>query len=249
MFTFDSTPVKFVGLFIMFLFTTAWGLWELTRPAERRTRISGILHLWMSVVMLLMVSRGLWQPFVKVIPLPVLTATQALSAVWFLWQARRAGADRPLVRHHLGHAAMFGAMTWHLAAMGVKMPHMGPDMRAWVAQESAVGGALWTFALVGVPFMLWLLYAGIRSLAEAIAPAGASVLVRDGSAAPIAVGAGPAVRVEPAVEVAGCHAPRVVGTPQQRLGRLHDAAMNLGMFWMSTGLVVPLLPFMAALAF
>jgi len=42
---------------------------------------------------------------------------------------------------------------------------------------------------------------------------------------------------------------RPVGTTPYRLEVLSAFAMNLGMFWMSTGLLVPILPFFAVLAF
>lgn len=255
-FTFDAVPVKFIGLFILFAFSTAWGLWELTRPADRRARTSGVLHLWMSVVMLLMVSRVLWQPFTTVVPLPVITLTQALPMGWFAWLAWCARADRALARHHAGHAVVFGAMTWHLAAMAVKMPHMGPDMAAWVDQESRVGGVLGVTALLGVPFMLWLLWAGVVALRDAIAPRAAHAhgggdrharAAAPALALAVAAHGGRALEDAQVLEVTGCHAPRAIGTPAHRLGRLHDAAMTLGMFWMSTGLLAPLLPFMRVL--
>lgn len=274
MFTFSATPVKFVGLLVMFAYTTGWGVYQLTRPADRRTRVSGLLHLWMSVVMLLMVPRSVWQPFVKVVPLPLIAATQALSVVWFAWFASKERADRSLAAHFAGHATMFAAMTWHLIAMSVKMPHMGTGMAAWVAEESKAGGVLWTVALIGVPFMAWLLYAGVRSLIEAVAPARTQALEasdhhdhahhdpahevhgqHDHAAMTAAMtSGGTAVALDrdvarPLLEVAGCHEPQPVGSPLQRLGRLHDAAMNLGMFWMSTGLMVALLPFMSVFAF
>ena len=271
----DATPVKFFGLLIMFSYTTGWGIYQLTRPADRRTRISGLLHLWMSIVMLLMVPRSVWQPFVRTIPLPLIAVTQALSVVWFVWLVAKERADRSLALHFAGHAAMFAAMTWHLIAMGVKMPHMGPGMPAWVKAESSPGGLLWIVALVGVPFMAWLLYAGVRALVETVAPAPVQVAEAHDHAhahhehahhgnghdgmnhsghdhagmEESATSGTTAVEVRHVLEVAGCHEPQPLGSPLQRMGRLHDAAMNLGMFWMSTGLMVALLPFMAIFAF
>lgn len=233
MFTFDATPVKFVGLLIFFLYTTGWGVYALTKPGDWKQRVSGALHLWMSIVMLLMVSTMVWRPFVKVIPVPVLIATQVISVVWFLYMAF-SSADKGKRLHFLGHSAMFGAMAWHLSAMFVKMPHMvkgadgkmGMDMQ-WMKQASMPGGPLWVAALVGVPFMLYLLIAGVKYLVEVFQVAPAT----------------------PHTEAAACHAPAVVGTRDHRLGKLHDALMNLGMFWMSTGLMTALLPFMKYLAF
>jgi hypothetical protein len=42
---------------------------------------------------------------------------------------------------------------------------------------------------------------------------------------------------------------RPQGSLTYRLAHSADFAMNAGMFWMSTGLLVPLLPFFAALSF
>ncbi len=227
MFTFDATPVKFVGLLIMFAFTTGWGIYELTRPTDWRGRVSGIAHLWMSIVMLLMVPTMVWMPFVKVVPQPLILATQAASTLWFIWLAVRAtSSDQRL--HFAGHAAMFGAMTWHLAAMAVIMDGVAksglPKMQ-WMMSQRAPGQPMWIAAVVGLPFMVYLLVAGVRALVKALAPASG------------------------AVEEGGCHAPRTQGTATDRLGKLSEAAMNIGMFWMSTGLMTALLPFMALLAF
>ena len=111
--------------------------------------------------------------------------------------------------------AMFAAMTWHLTAMAVKASAraelgMGPAMREWMEQAGRPGRVLWVFALVGLPFMAYLLVAGALALWRALRPGGAA---------------------------------------GRRLAALSDFAMNFGMFWMSTGLLTPILPFFAALAF
>ena len=110
---------------------------------------------------------------------------------------------------------MFAAMTWHLTAMAVKASAraelgMGPAMREWMEQAGRPGRVLWVFALVGLPFMAYLLVAGALALWRALRPGGAA---------------------------------------GRRLAALSDFAMNFGMFWMSTGLLTPILPFFAALAF
>ena len=56
MFAFAETPVKFVGLVILFAGCTLWSIYELTRPQDARQRISNVLHLVMAIVMLLMVA-------------------------------------------------------------------------------------------------------------------------------------------------------------------------------------------------
>ncbi|QGF23343.1 hypothetical protein [Raineyella fluvialis] len=46
-----------------------------------------------------------------------------------------------------------------------------------------------------------------------------------------------------------CHEQRAVASPTYRLAALAGFAMNFGMFWMSTGLMTPILPWMTHLAF
>ena len=61
-------------------------------------------------------------------------------------------------------------------------------------------------------------------------------------------GAGRAV-LTPAGPERGCHEVRAVGSTAHRLAASCDFAMNFGMFWMSTGLLVPILPFFTVFAF
>ena len=136
------------------------------------------------------------------------------------------------------------------------------------------GGTMWAFALAGLPLMTYLLASSLRSLVQATKPAdsaaadtcpcgpgcdcgpGCSCYVTHARAAErdpelVAAGAVPAsrpVEVRP-VSTRTCHELRPVGTTKFRLEALAGFAMNLGMFWMSTGLIVPVLPFFAALAF
>lgn len=293
MFTFAATPVKFVGLLILFAWCTIWCVYELTRPQDAKRRVSNVLHLVMAVVMLLMVVRPVWSAFVMVFPMPVMVGVFVLATAWFLGLTISAyrGADRTLFRHYAGHTAMFAAMVWHLAAMAVKRPHMtpspgssmghdmgptmGPDMVAWMAAESVPGGILWVFALIGVPFMTYLLAASVVDLRRAFQPRAAvnnacpcgtgctcgpecacgpaHVQVEQVSRELAMASAGPgpstAAVTTPILQTAGCHEERPVGSPLYRASALADFAMNFGMFWMSTGLMTALLPFFSVFAF
>lgn len=288
MFAFADTPVKFVGLLLLFAWCTGWSIYELTRPQDVRQRISNALHLVMAVVMLLMVAPITWKGLIVVVPTFALVGVFALSTAWFAWLAVDAfrASDRHGWLHFLGHSAMFGAMTWHLSAMAVMQAAMsrgmgtgmgsgtGMDKSQLMAAQSQPGGTLWIFALVGVPFMTYLLISSLRSLwqavqtrsavAEATCPCGpgctcgpecscwvnhtdAAVrepeLVRSGGAAPVRLA------VAPAVSTHSCHEVRPVGTVKYRLEVMSAFAMNFGMFWMSTGLLVAILPFFAMFAF
>ena len=84
--------------------------------------------------------------------------------------------------------------------------------------------------------MAYLLIAGALALWRALRPGGAVNTDESAAHAPAAHGD------------CGCRDGRsdAVG---HRLAALSDFAMNFGMFWMSTGLLTPILPFFAALAF
>ena len=230
MFTFDQTPVKFVGLLVLLTWCTLWCAHGLARSRGARQRVGAALHLVMAAVMLAMVPKPVWTTLTGVVPVPVIAAAFAAATVWFVWLTAGApgrptdsgSADsgsahaRPTDSGctHAGHAAMFAAMTWHLAAMAVKASAraelgMGPAMHQWMEQAGRPGRVLWVFALVGLPFMAYLLVAGALALWRALRP----------------------------------------GAAGRRLAALSDFAMNFGMFWMSTGLLTPILPFFAALAF
>lgn len=250
MFTFDATPVKFVALLVMFLWCTAWCIYEVTRRQSASQRVSNGLHVLMAVVMLAMVSTATWKPLASVVPASAWAVVFGVCVVWFLSRipGARAAGDTAGVKHFAGHSLMFGAMSWHLAAMAVKHSakqaamgadhggtgqgdagHSGMQMDAahgvGMDAMSAQGSATWWFAVVGLIFMTYLLIASFIALTR--------VFKKD------AMG-----------EVAACCAEiRTPGTPKFRLAALSDFAMNFGMFWMSTGLMVPLLPFFAALSF
>lgn len=292
MFTFDATPVKFVGLLLLFAWCTAWSLYEVTRPQDRRHRISHALHLGMAVVMLLMVARPTWRAVTAIVPTPVWAAAFGLATAWFGWltvDAARA-SDRPGRQHFAGHTLMFAAMTWHLAAMAAKMAGKASGMASsgvahdmgghamagsahgasagataggtaaggampgamgtmnadWMSAQSQPGGVLWWFALAGLPLMAYLLVAAVAALrrAFAAAPVDAGVLVSSG----VQVDGGQAG----GGQVSGGHScddgrPRRAATA--RMAAASEFAMTGGMFWMSTGLLTPVLPFFALLAF
>lgn len=246
MFTLTDTPVKFIGLFILFVWCSVWCVYELTRHQDRVQHLSNSLHLLMAVVMLVMVARTTWLPFVHAVTGPVLVGVFVLSTLWFVGLAV---VRRGLRLHYTGHAAMFGAMSWHLIGMVVKMPHMGPGMPAWMMQQSKPGGSLWVVAMVGLPFMAYLLVSSLLDLVRAIRPAEAPV--HHEARVLVGAGAGGDTVTEPTpmTEHAACHEPRAIASPTFRLAALAGFAMNFGMFWMSTGLMTPVLPWMGYLAF
>lgn len=250
MFTFDETPVKFIGLLVLLSWCTIWCLYELTGSRGARQRVCDVLHLVMAVVMLAMVPKGVWMALTGVVAVPMIVAVFAAATLWFAWltfgtlgQSRRhGGAHRGHGLHHAGHTAMFAAMTWHLAAMAVKASARGrlgtgPQMHHWMEQAKQPGSILWIFALVGLPFMTYLAIASILALWRALRPGTPD---------------DPRGSARRAGDTDGCHKARrddAAGTTRHRLASLCDFAMNFGMFWMSTGLLTPILPFFAALAF
>ncbi|WCC80979.1 hypothetical protein O6R08_01475 [Cutibacterium equinum] len=135
---------------------------------------------------------------------------------------------------------MFAAMVWHLAAMrtmsmtasnhtgmgtmnhtdmdhGMDHAHMGHPA------QTAMNAAMHNFAVVGIPLVVALLALAIAGLLRAITG-----------------------KAENPRKVPTCH---VVATEPRaiRLSGLADFAMAFGMFWMSTGLLAPVMPFMAHL--
>lgn len=226
MFSLTGAPVTFVGLLILFGWCVVWGFVELRRPHSRTHVISQALHALMAVVMLLMVAPVTWHVVTMVVPTSVWAGVFLVAAGWYGWQAVASRREKPALLHYLGHTAMFVAMAWHLAAMALMSArHAGPGAHdSSMMHASEPGGPLWTVALAGLPLMAFLAVASLHFLRMAVLPPA-------GAAMP------------------GCHEPRPVGSRDQRLGALSDFAMHAGMFWMSTGLLTPLLPFMAALRF
>ena len=276
MFSLAETPVKFVGLLLLFTFCTLWSVYELTRPQDVRQRISNALHVVMAVVMLSMVERTTWHGLVAVVPMFTLVGLFAMGTAWFVWLAM-AALDRRGGLHFFGHAAMFAAMTWHLSAMAVmkaaKSPGMGMGPGAGMGHGAGMGSSVVIVALIGLPLMVYLLVSSLRSAWQAAQPApaiaadscpcgpdcgcgeecscrlnhadavvGEPQLVASGRAAPLHL-----TVVPPAAATHSCSEVRPVGTTKYRLEALAAFAMNFGMFWMSTGLLVPILPFFAML--
>ena len=115
MFTFDETPVKFIGLLVLLSWCTIWCLYELTGSRGARQWVCDVLHLVMAVVMLAMVPKGVWMALTGVVAVPMIVAVFAAATLWFAWltfgtlgQSRRhGGAHRGHGLHHAGHTAMF----------------------------------------------------------------------------------------------------------------------------------------------
>ena len=242
MFTFAATPVMYVGLFVLFAWCTLWSAVELIRSTTPQHRVSNALHLVMSVVMLAMVPRSTYAALSAVVPVGVQAGFFLLAALWFVALAvRTAGPGRG---HFIGHALMFAAMTWHLVGMMVKMAQMAGH---GMGEHAAPGmtGSVDVIAWVGLPFMAALAWMGCASLVAWVRPVAERVpTVRQTTLA--SVHAADHHRPPVAAE-ASCHEPRPVGSDVERAHHAMGAAMNLGMFWMSVGLVTPLLPFLAVL--
>lgn len=264
-FTLSDTPVKFIGLLILFAICTVWSVRELTRPQTGRQRISNALHLAMAVVMLLMVARSVWGPIENIIPITVWTGLFAVGTVWFGYLAVSAAwsrSGRAALRYAIGHTLMFAAMTWHLAAMAIMGSLMGGshdhgdahghDHGAAMnpmAEAGEPGGSLWWAAVIGVPLMIYLLGGAIVALTGVFARSADNSRLQATVKEPVLVGAGAVVETQSVPVAATCHEPRPVGSAAYRLGNLSHFAMLFGMFWMSTGILTPIAPFMTHLAF
>lgn len=260
MFTVEGMPVKFVGLLVLFGWCVVWCVFELTRPQDSRQRVSGVLHLVMAGVMLMMVADWTWSALTSVVPTPAFAAVFAASVVWFAVLAVGAfrGSEGRAGWHFVGHAAMFAAMAWHLSAMVVMTMAMAagshPEMSemssdGWMARARQPEGVLWYVALAGAPLAVYLLAAsGLHAWELFSPPRGAAGTrarrtMRDATRPGGMADAAAIVGTQ--LEALGCHEPRPVGTLSYRLAALCGFAMNFGMFWMSTGLLSPVLPFLA----
>lgn len=238
MFSFATTPVMYVGLLILFAWCTVWSAVELVRSTTTEHRISNGLHLIMSLVMLAMVPRSTYAALSAVVPLSVQAGFFVVAAGWFVALAVRGpGSVRP---HFVGHAVMFAAMAWHLIGMMVKMAQMSEHGMGEHAGHTMAGSGD-VVAWVGLPFMAALLWMGLSALVDLVRPqaghaSGHVVTNRSAGEHPAHVPA-----------AAGCHDPRPAGSVSERAHAAMGAAMNLGMFWMSVGLVAGLLPFLAVL--
>ena len=125
---------------------------------------------------------------------------------------------------------------------GTTVPRFaGESTFARMPRIDAVGD--YDIAVVGVPFMAYLLISSLTDLVAAFRPVPAVAHDHHVSHAGHGLAEG-----EPVMEEAGCH-PRRQGAWEYRLAKLSGFAMNFGMFWMSTGLMVTLLPFFSLLSF
>lgn len=254
MFAFADAPVKVVALLIMFAFCTVWSLNEVVRSRTTVARIGAVLHLIMSLVMVLMVLPVTWVPLRTLVTLPGMVAIFAASTVWFVY---RAAVGLPGHRSHAwGHAAMFAAMTWHVSGMFVRHRAMMaagamPTTAAHDGGTMASGGAV-AVAVIGIPFMLYLLISGLVELVRAVRPVHPEPQTARSATKAYASAKGSADTApmggEDTQGHAGC-ASQKTSTTQQRLGSAAMAAMNLGMFWMSTGLMAPIAPWLDVLTF
>ncbi len=221
MFSFSQTPVTFAGLILLFAWCTVWSLVELLRARTASERIMTGLHLFMSVVMLAMVPHASWAALSALIPTPVLAALFVLAAVWFVWTAVRAGTGAHA--GHAGHAGHRGHLIGHAIMFGAMAWHLA-GMAAAMASMAGHGSD----------------HGGHGDMGHAMAPAPAMLAV-----AWVGIPFMIALLVMGVADLVGLLRP---ATPRdQRPHRAMGAAMNLGMFWMSVGLVAPLLPFLTVL--
>jgi len=245
MFTLTTTPVTFIGLTVLFIWCILWSArdllaaigidlpasWAPAEPLAHRTpiAISQSFHLVMSIVMLVMVPRAWWTALPEALRGPTLIAVMAAGAIWMA-----AMAIWKISWLAVGHTAMFAAMVWHLASMASHTAmsmtgasaarpssgHSGMAGMGHPASPAATTGpsGLTLVTGVGLPLMACLLVLGISGLVRAITG-----------------------RPPHPGQPACCHTtPTTAGSA--RLSGLFDAAMGLGMAWMSAGLMSPLIP-------
>ena len=239
MFTLSAVPVKFVGLLVLFAFTTAYEGWRTVRADSATGRTSHGLHLLMSVIMLLMVPKSWWVPFKSVVPVPVSIALMVVGVLWFARLALRGhGHGRA---HATGCALMFTAMVWHLAAMMVKMHNM-------TSMSGKTGGSA-----TPMPSMAGMDHGSMAGMSPS--PMASPMAGMDHSQ--MASGGHGTMWWMALIGIplmayllwASFKALAVAFTkPGQRVSALADFAMNFGMFWMSTGLLVSVAPFMGLLS-
>jgi len=182
----------------------------------------------MGLLMLVMVPQAWWMPFHKVIPLPVSIIVMALGAIWFIVRALRPGDGSRA--HASSCALMFVAMVWHLWAMQAKMVHSLalsiPAQRDMDHShmdhhhEHHMGhgdmGDHWLQQAQQSGGLLWWFAAIGIPIMAALLILGLIDLVRG------------------------------LRGREHRGDQLASAAMMLGMFWMSVGILTPILPFMGA---
>lgn len=245
MFTLSAVPVKFFGLMVLFCFTTGF---ELLRTVRSRTVTSGVsagLHLVMSIIMLAMVPKSWWKPLQQLLPMPAAIALMAMGLVWFVWLAFRAHPGHRM--HPLGCALMFAAMVWHLGAMQVMHSMMSHSTGNHIEMSSGGPTATPTMDHAGMD------HSGMgHDMGHASASPSPMAGMDHGSMGHdtmwwFAVIGLPLMAWLLYAAVKGLVT--AIREPEHRMVGLADFAMNFGMFWMSTGLLVPVLPFFSALAF
>lgn len=240
MFTLSGNPVTLVGLLVLFGWCLLWtvrdllasfGLLGADRPAQGAWAItvSQCCHVVMSLVMLTMVARSWWTPFSDALTEPALIAIFGAATLWMaamaVWRVSWLA---------VGHTLMFGAMVWHLSAMA-SMSSMAGSMSSSHSSMGSMGGhdmsgqmggqmsGLTLVTGIGLPLMAALLILGISGLVRVITARA------------------------PHPGTASCCHVTPTSRATARFSGLTDAAMGFGMFWMSAGLMAPLLPFMAHL--
>ena len=232
MFTLTSTPVTFIGLLILFAWSLVWSVRDAIKAPTVVTRISTWVHVVMAVTMILMVPKSWWKPIVPAIGGPITPVIIfAICTAWMVFMAAWRSSWSSW-----GHAAMFAAMVWHLAAMRKMSSLMTAPRDSGMGQmnhthsgmhgpgmQTAMNAAMHDYAVVGVPLMVALLAMAVAGLWRAISG-----------------------RAETPGKAPTCH---VVATEPLaiRLSGLADFAMAFGMAWMSTGLLSPVMPFTAHL--
>ena len=234
MFTLTSTSVTFVGLFILFAWSLVWSVRDAIKAPTVVTRISTWVHVVMAVAMILMVPKSWWKPTVSAIGGPTTPVIIfAICTAWMVFMAAWRSSWSSW-----GHAAMFAAMVWHLAAMRKVSSLMAAPQHSGMSQtnynhsgmhsvghgmQTILNAAMHDYAVAGAPLMVALLAMAIAGLRRAISG-----------------------RAESPSKVPACH---VVATEPLaiRLSGLADFAMAFGMAWMSTELLTPIMPFMAHL--
>lgn len=228
MFTLSAMPVKFVCLLVLFTGCTLWELGRVVRSQGALSRTSHGLHLLMAVLMLAMVPKMLWMPLHKAVGLPVLITLMALGMVWFLALAVRGWGERGPRNHALACAGMFLAMVWHLWAMQLHMSH---TMAMTMPMSHEMNHSMEMGPMKPMPMDDWMTTASRPGgVLWWFAVAGLVIMAW-------------------LLWVAVRDLLRAVRSPEHRGANLSGFAMNFGMFWMSTGLLTPVLPWFRLLSF
>lgn len=228
MFSAESTPIMFYSLIVAFSWCSIWSFYELARRQSVSQRVSNALHLVMSGVMLLMVAHPTWAWLTSVVSTPLCATIFGVSTIWFVWLAFAPADNRHAGRtHFLSHAAMFAAMTWHLSAMaaksGISNDSGGHHQGGGMGGHATADPTMWWFALVGLPLMAYLLVSTLLALWRTVRP----IPPNSPTALP---------------STAHTCAPTPTRPVAVRLGSLAHLAMTGGMFWMSLGLLAPIIP-------